>query len=76
MAWRRPETSKSDNQPKPPSRWQDKASGITNNPNDWGKETNNPRYVLDLLASVVDVSVETVDIVADLPNLNVDTPRI
>ena len=49
---------------------QDKASGIINDPNDWGKETNNPRYILDLLASVVNVSVQTVDIVERLPRLD------
>ena len=49
---------------------QDKASGIINDPNDWGKELGNPRYILDLLASVVNVSVKTVGIVNSLPKLN------
>ena len=49
---------------------QDKPSGIINDPNDWGKEIGNPRYILDLLASVVNVSVKTVDIVNDLPKIN------
>lgn len=48
----------------------DKDSGITNDPNDWGKEHGNPRYILDLLLSIVNVSVQTVDIVNDLPKLD------
>lgn len=48
----------------------DKASGIVNDPNDWAKEVGNPRYILDLLLSVINVSVQTVDIVSKLPNLN------
>ncbi|MCH8568980.1 MAG: DEAD/DEAH box helicase family protein [Balneolales bacterium] len=47
----------------------DKASGITNNPNDWAKEVGNPRYILDLLLSVIRVSVETVEIVEGLPKV-------
>ena len=47
-----------------------KDSGITNNPNDWATETGNPRYILDLLLSVINVSVQTVDIVNDLPKIN------
>ena len=46
-----------------------KESNITNNPNDWSKEVANPRYILDLLLSVINVSVKTVDIVAGLPEL-------
>jgi predicted helicase len=41
----------------------DSASGIVNDPNDWPRDIGNPRYVLDLLARVVTVSVETVKIV-------------
>jgi predicted helicase len=47
----------------------DKASGITNDPNDWGKEVGNERYILDLLLSVINLSVQTVDIVNSLPKL-------
>ncbi|HET7640976.1 MAG TPA: type ISP restriction/modification enzyme, partial [Ktedonobacteraceae bacterium] len=47
----------------------DKASGITNDPNDWAKEVGNPRYILDLLLSVINVSVQTVDIVNNLPRV-------
>ncbi len=45
-------------------------SGIKNDPNDWAKEVGNPRYILDLLLSVINVSVQTVDIVAGLPRLD------
>lgn len=44
-----------------------KDSGITNNPNDWASEHNQPRYILDLLLSIINVSVQTVDIVEELP---------
>ena len=47
----------------------DKASGIVNDPNDWSREVGNPRYILDLLARIVTVSVETVRIVRSLPPL-------
>jgi predicted helicase len=46
-----------------------KDSGIKNDPNDWSKEVGNPRYILDLLLSVINVSVQTVDIVNALPRL-------
>ncbi|MDR0506785.1 MAG: hypothetical protein LBH32_08240, partial [Dysgonamonadaceae bacterium] len=46
-----------------------KESGITNAPNDWAREHGNPRYILDLLLSVITVSVKTVDIVAGLPKV-------
>ncbi len=45
----------------------DKASGIVNDPNDWGLVHGNPRYILDLIKSIVTVSVETVAIVKALP---------
>lgn len=48
----------------------DKKSGITNDPNDWAKEHDKPRYILDLLLSIINVSVQTVDIVADLPKMD------
>lgn len=49
----------------------DKASGIVNDPNDWAEEQGNPRYILDLLARIVTVSVETVKIVKSLPPLDI-----
>ncbi len=47
----------------------DKKSGIKNDPNDWADEVGNPRYILDLLLSIINVSVQTVDIVNSLPKL-------
>jgi len=44
-------------------------SGIKNDPNDWAKEVGNPRYILDLLLSVINVSVQTVELVGQLPKL-------
>jgi predicted helicase len=44
----------------------DKASGIVNDPNLYAEECENPRYILDLLLSVVAVSVRTVEIVEGL----------
>jgi len=46
-----------------------KESGIENNPNDWANEHENPQYILDLLLSVITVSIKTVDIVAGLPKV-------
>lgn len=46
-----------------------KDSGITNDPNDWAEEVGNPRYVLDLLLSVVEVSVRSVEVVEGLPGV-------
>ena len=48
----------------------DKDSLIKNDCNDWSKEHNQPRYILDLLLSVINVSVKTVEIVKGLPKLN------
>ena len=48
----------------------DKASGIINDPNDWGKEHDNPRYILDLILSIITVSIETMKIVNSLPKLD------
>ncbi|GAA1133863.1 DEAD/DEAH box helicase [Citricoccus alkalitolerans] len=48
----------------------DKASGIVNDPNQWGTEHGNPRFVLDLLEKVVAVSVRTTEIMESLPPLS------
>ena len=48
----------------------DKKSGITNNPNDWSVEHQKPRYIFDLLLSIINVSVQTVDIVNNLPEVD------
>lgn len=49
----------------------DPKSGIVNDPNDWSREVGDPRYILDLLARVVTVSVETMKIVDALPPLEI-----
>ena len=54
---------------------QDKKSLIRNDANDWSREHHKPRYILDLLLSVINVSVQTVDIVASLPHLKFDWPQ-
>jgi predicted helicase len=46
-----------------------KESGIRNDPNDWATEVGNPRYILDLLLSIINVSVQTVQIVKGLPEV-------
>lgn len=48
---------------------QDKKSLIRNDANDWAKEHGKPRYILDLLLSVINVSVQTVEIVKALPRV-------
>jgi predicted helicase len=50
-----------------------KDSGIVNNPNDWSRETGNPRYILDLLLSVINVSVQTVENVKSLPEIRFES---
>ena len=42
----------------------DADSGIVNDPNKWGEEHGNPRYIVDLLERVVRVSVESVALIA------------
>jgi predicted helicase len=49
----------------------DKPSGIVNDPNDYAREVGNPRYILDLIAKVTRVSVDTVEIVKALPPLRI-----
>ncbi|MDR0550344.1 MAG: DEAD/DEAH box helicase family protein [Deltaproteobacteria bacterium] len=48
----------------------DKDSGVKNDPNDWAKEHNSPRYILDLILRIITVSLETINIVNNLPRLN------
>lgn len=50
----------------------DKASGIVNDPNLWGIEHGNPRYIIDLIQKVATVSVRTQQIVAGLPGVGVE----
>jgi Predicted helicase len=53
-----------------------KDSGIRNDPNDWAIEVGNPRYILDLLLSVIRLSVETVEIVRGLPGAGLDEGEV
>lgn len=48
----------------------DKASQIKNDPNDWCKEHNNPRYVLDLLLSIITVSIKKQELIQQLPEIS------
>ena len=50
----------------------DKKSGIKNDPNDWPREHKKPRAIFDLLLSIINVSVQTVDIVNGLPEVDWD----
>ncbi|MDQ0341190.1 putative helicase [Caldalkalibacillus uzonensis] len=52
----------------------DKKSGITNDPNKWLEEQNDPRYIVDLIKRVTRVSVETVRIMKELPELDIEIP--
>ena len=45
---------------------------IVNDANSWCEEHHNPRYILDTLINVIDVSCRTVDIVDALPHLNLE----
>jgi predicted helicase len=47
----------------------DKASGIVNDPNDWSSEHDEPRYIVDLVKRIVNVSMATVELVENLPEL-------
>ncbi|GBR74115.1 putative helicase [Candidatus Termititenax aidoneus] len=49
----------------------DKDSGIKNDPNDWAKEHDNPKYILDLLLSVMTVAIKTNEIVKGLPRVRI-----
>ncbi len=51
---------------------QDKKSLIRNDANAWAAEHQQPRYILDLLLSVINVSVQTVEIVKALPHIKFD----
>ena len=45
----------------------DKDSKIKNDPNLWGLEHDNPRYILDVLLGVINISIKTMEIVKKLP---------
>lgn len=48
----------------------DKKSGNPSDPNQWGAERGNPRYIIDLLEKAVTVSMRTQEILAGLPPLD------
>ena len=48
----------------------DKDSQIVNDPNDWAREHDDPKYILNLLKSIITVSLETMKVVNGLPALN------
>ncbi|MGI9256300.1 MAG: type ISP restriction/modification enzyme, partial [Salinispira sp.] len=45
----------------------DRKSGMSNDPNDWAQEMRNPRYIVNLLISIITVSIKSVDIINSLP---------
>lgn len=47
----------------------DKKSGITDDPNDY---SDDKKYIFNLLLRIINVSIQTVDLVNELPNLDVD----
>ena len=53
----------------------DEASGIVNDPNDWGLEMGNPRYIIDLVKRVT-TGVDTMAIVRALPPLEEATQPV
>ncbi len=47
-----------------------KETQITNDPNAWAAERDDPTYILDLIGRVVTVSMRTLDIIESLPKLD------
>lgn len=47
----------------------DKDSQIVNDPNDWAREHDDPKYILNMLKSIITVSVKTMKVVNGLPAL-------
>ena len=50
----------------------DPASLITNDPNDWCREHDDPKYIYNLLLRLITVSLETMKIVRALPKLKLE----
>lgn len=46
-----------------------KDSGIENNPNLWAEENKNPKYILDLLLSIISLSLKTNELIKKLPKI-------
>lgn len=53
-----------------------KVSLIKNDPNEWSREHHQPRYILDLLLSIINVSCQTVDIINRLPKLKFEGSNV
>lgn len=47
----------------------DSKSGIRNDANQWGLEHGNPKYPLELLQSIITLSLKTLDIIDNLPKM-------
>ena len=47
----------------------DKKSGITDDPNDYSE---NEKYIFNLLLKIINVSVQTVDLINSLPKFEVE----
>ena len=47
----------------------DKKSGIIDNPNDY---SNDPKYIFNLLLKIINVSVQTVDLINQIPPLAIE----
>ncbi|NLB54598.1 MAG: helicase, partial [Lentisphaerae bacterium] len=45
-------------------------SELVNDPNTWGKEQGNPKYILELLLRIITVSMKTQQLVSELPKLD------
>ena len=50
----------------------DPGSRIENNPNDWCREHDDPKYIYNLLLRIITVSLETMKIVRSLPKLKLE----
>ena len=46
----------------------DKKSGIVDDPNEF---SNNPKYIFNLLLSIINVSMQTIDLIESLPSLEI-----
>ena len=51
---------------------QDKKSGIVNDPNDYFREVDNPRYLADLIRSLVTVTMRTIELTKALPEFIIE----
>ncbi len=47
----------------------DKKSGIVDDPNDY---SDDPKYIFNLLLRIINVSIQTVDLIGQLPKFEVD----